>query len=63
MDGAEDPRAMPLAAFIAEVMAILRDDPDGEEIVVKAAQGPRFAERTGTFDQMFNGMNGAFAGV
>lgn len=63
MDGAEDPRAMPLAAFIAEVMAILRDDPDGEEIVVKAAQGPRFAQRNGTFDQMFNGMNGAFAGV
>jgi uncharacterized oxidoreductase len=60
MDGAADPRAMPLQSFIGEVMAILRDDPDGAEIVVKAAQGLRFAERNGTFDQVFGGLNGAF---
>jgi len=60
MDGADDPRAMPLLSFIAEVMAILRDDPDGEEIVVKGAQGLRLAERNGTFDQVFGGMNQAF---
>jgi uncharacterized oxidoreductase len=62
MDGADDPRAMPLASFIAEVMGILRDDPEGEEIVVKAAQGLRLAERKGAFDQVFGRMNGA-AGV
>jgi uncharacterized oxidoreductase len=62
MDGADDPRAMPLLSFIAEVMAILRDDPDGEEIVVKAAQDVRFAERNGTFDELFAGVNGAFEG-
>jgi uncharacterized oxidoreductase len=62
MHGAKDPRAMPLPAFIAEVMAILRDDPDNEEIVVKAAEGLRFAERNGTFDLVFDRMNGAMAG-
>ena len=60
MNGADDPRAMPLDAFIAEVMAILKTDPDGQEILVKAVHGLRFAERNGTFDQVFGGMNGAF---
>jgi uncharacterized oxidoreductase len=63
MDGAKDPRAMPLPAFIEEAMAILKADPNGEEIVVKAAEGLRFAERTGAFDLVFDRMNAALAGV
>jgi uncharacterized oxidoreductase len=63
MDGADDPRAMPLTSFIAEVMAILRDDPEGQEVVVKAAEGLRLAERKGTFDQVFGGMNGQFGEI
>jgi uncharacterized oxidoreductase len=62
MDGADDLRAMPLTSFIAEVMAILRDDLEGEEIVVKAAEGLRWAERKGMFDQVFGRMNGAVGG-
>jgi uncharacterized oxidoreductase len=60
MNGAADPRAMPLAAFIAEVMASLKTDPNSEEIVVKAAEGLRFAERNGASDLVFGRMNGAF---
>jgi uncharacterized oxidoreductase len=62
MDGADDPRAMPLTAFIAEVMAILRDQPDADEILVKTVHALRFAERNGAFDQVYGGMNAAIGG-
>ena len=39
-----DPRAMPLDAFIAEVMTILETKPDATEILVERVKPQRFAE-------------------
>ena len=41
---------MPLPAFIAEIMTILRDDPEATEIVVDRCRPLRFATETGRFD-------------
>ena len=60
MDGAEDPRAMPLKDFIAEVMELLKTD--AKDIYVEKVQPMRFAEKNGAFDATFNGLNGAMAG-
>ena len=54
-----DPRAMPLPAFIADVMTILRDSPDATEIVVDRCRPLRFAAETGRFDAMFATLNEA----
>jgi uncharacterized oxidoreductase len=62
MDGAEDPRAMPLAKFIAEVMDILKTDPTPAEICVENVNGLRLAERQNRFDATFNGLNEAMSG-
>jgi uncharacterized oxidoreductase len=61
MDGADNPRAMPLKQFIAEVMQILETQPTPPEICVENVKRLRFAAENGSFDQIFNGMNGAFA--
>jgi uncharacterized oxidoreductase len=61
MDGANDPRAMPLADFVREVMAILKTQPTPAEICVENVKRLRFAAENGTFDQIFSGMNGAFS--
>ncbi len=57
MDGADDPRAMPLRQFIAEVMRILKAKPTPQEICVENAKRLRFAAENRAFDQVFNGMN------
>jgi uncharacterized oxidoreductase len=44
---AEDPRAMPLAEFIAEVMQILKTQPAATEILVKRVEPLRFAAAGG----------------
>lgn len=44
---AADPRAMPLKDFIAEVMGILRTQPDAREICVQRVYPLRFAEEQG----------------
>ena len=54
-----DPRAMPLDAFIAEVMAILETRPDATEILVERVKPQRFAERNGEYDQLFKQRNEA----
>jgi uncharacterized oxidoreductase len=56
---AVDPNAMPLAAYIAEVMDILEseDHPDGE-ILVEQVRPLRTAERDGRYDSIFARMNG-----
>ncbi|MGI4800612.1 MAG: SDR family oxidoreductase [Janthinobacterium lividum] len=54
-----DPRAMPLPAFIAEVMTILHDDPEAKEIVVDRCRPLRFAAETGRFDTVFGTLNEA----
>lgn len=62
MGGAEDPRAMPLAGFIQEAVGILTGQPDAKEINVQRVYLLRFAERNGTYDATFNGLNDAMAG-
>jgi uncharacterized oxidoreductase len=55
---AADPRAMPLDAFIAEVMQLLAagEHPRGE-IVVERARADRVAERDGRYDAAFAAVN------
>ncbi len=61
MDGADDPRAMPLAAFISEVMQILRQEPTPREICVEKVNFLRRAAEEGRYDGAFSGLNGAMA--
>ena len=63
MNGAEDPRAMPLKQFIAEVMEILKQQPTPPEICVESVKGLRFAAESGKFEQIFNGLNASMADV
>lgn len=60
---ATDSRAMPLADFIAEVMEILRTQPDVKEILVQRVYGLRFAAEKGqaAYDEFFRNMNGAMS--
>lgn len=57
---ANDPRAMPLAEFIAEVMDILTNQPDVKEVVVKQCNPLRYAAETGSFDKAFDAVNSLF---
>ncbi|MGB8291255.1 SDR family NAD(P)-dependent oxidoreductase [Rhizobium ruizarguesonis] len=54
-----DPHAMPLVAYISEVMQLLADpsSPDGE-ILVERVRGERFAERDGDYARRFAIFNG-----
>ena len=60
MDGASDPRAMPLGKFIAEAMEILQTQPAAAEICVENVKRLRFAAESGRYDAVFQGLNGAF---
>ncbi|WP_421361803.1 SDR family oxidoreductase [Agrobacterium rosae] len=55
---ATDERAMPLEAYIAEVMDILTNQPDATEVVVERCKPLRFAAQNGSFDQVFAMVNG-----
>jgi uncharacterized oxidoreductase len=59
IDGASDPRAMPLDKFLAEVMEILKTQPTPAEICVESVKPLRFAAENGNFDVMFQRLNGA----
>lgn len=61
MNGASDPRAMPLDAFIAEVMEILETQPEATEICVENVKGLRFAAETGMYEEIFQRLNEAMA--
>ncbi len=58
---AEDPRAMPLAEFIAEVLEILKTKPDATEICVRNVYPLRFADggNPAKYEQVFQGLNAA----
>jgi uncharacterized oxidoreductase len=58
---ASDPRAMPLDQFIAEVTKILETQPTATEICVERVKPLRFAEKSGTYDGVFGGLNAAMA--
>jgi uncharacterized oxidoreductase len=57
MDGAEDPRAMSLADFIAEVMQIFKTSPTPAEICVERVKPLRTAAESGRYDAIFTGLN------
>jgi uncharacterized oxidoreductase len=57
---ATDPRAMPLDEFITEVMQLLASPAPSGEILVKRVEPLRWAEKNGTFDQIFTTMNSGF---
>jgi uncharacterized oxidoreductase len=61
MNGASDPRAMPLNKFIAEVMEILKTQPAASEICVENVKPLRFAAEGGHYDSVFRGLNQAMA--
>jgi uncharacterized oxidoreductase len=57
MDGFNNPRAMPLAKFIAEAMEILKTQPTPPEICVENVKTLRFAAESGNFDTIFARLN------
>ncbi len=59
MTGADDPRAMPLGKFIAEVMSILRAQPTPREICVENVKTLRFSAESGKYDAIYQGLNAA----
>ena len=59
LNGASDPRAMPLEGFIAEVMEILKTQPAASEICVENVKRLRFAAESGHYDSVFQGLNAA----
>jgi uncharacterized oxidoreductase len=61
MNGADDPRAMPLDAFLAEVMGILQTRPEALEICVENVKGLRFAAEGGKYAGVFKGLIDAMA--
>ncbi len=58
----QDPRAMPLADYIAEVMQILRSQPDIKEICVRRVDLLRYAGGLdpAKYDETFHGLNAGF---
>jgi uncharacterized oxidoreductase len=60
LDGAEDPRAMPLTDFIAETMALLTAQPTPPEIAVERVHPLRFAAESGHYDTVFERLNSSF---
>ena len=63
LNGASDPRAMPLKEFIAEVMEIFRTQPGAAEICVERVKPLRFAAEGGHYDSVFLGLNDAMRNV
>jgi len=58
---ATDERAMPLEAFITEVMDILTNRPDEKEVVVERCKPLRFSVENGAFDKVFQMVNSIHA--
>lgn len=51
--GTDNERAMPLDQFVAEAMSLLDSQPDAQQILVERVKRQRFAEATGTYDEVF----------
>lgn len=58
---ANDPHAMPLKAFIDEVMAIFEHSPGADEVLVERVKPLRFAEVNGGYAQFFGQFNDQMA--
>jgi len=63
LNGASDPRAMPLDRYIAEVMEILRSEPAVQEICVENVKRLRLAAERGQYAATFRGLNDGFRSV
>jgi uncharacterized oxidoreductase len=57
MDGASDPRAMPLDQYLTEVMEILKNQPKAVEICVERVKPLRFAAESGQYPSIFQSFN------
>jgi uncharacterized oxidoreductase len=57
---ATDPNAMPLSAFINEVMQIVETQPDAPEVLVQRVHRQRFAAEKGqaSYQELFAQING-----
>ena len=62
-DQAADANAMPLDDYIAETMAILRDQPDATEICVSRVRPIRNAEASGQYDALYTRLNATMPGA
>lgn len=58
-----DPRAMPLEDYITETMSLLQTQPQAKEIVVERVKMFRFAERDGTYDDIYPRFNEAITAM
>jgi uncharacterized oxidoreductase len=56
-----DARAMPLDEYISETIALLQSRPEADEIIVERVKGFRFAERQGTYDDIYATFNQAMS--
>jgi uncharacterized oxidoreductase len=54
----DDPHAMPLDDYIAEVMGLIETQPDAREIQVERVKFLRYAEVRGEYDQVVGVLNG-----
>lgn len=59
MGGASDPHAMPLDAFIAEVMELIKSHPTATEICVENVKHLRYAGESINYEKIFKTLNGA----
>jgi uncharacterized oxidoreductase len=50
-----------LDEYVNETMTLLQTQPQADEIVVERAKGFRFAERDGTYDNIYHGFNETMA--
>ena len=56
-----DPMAMPLKDFLAEMTGILKNSPDATEIIVERVKPLRFAEASGGYDALYEKFNETMA--
>jgi uncharacterized oxidoreductase len=52
-----DPMAMPLADYLRETFAVLRDQPNVKEVIIDRVKPLRTAPESGDFDNFFNTFN------
>lgn len=55
--GSTNPHAMPLDAYIAESMSLLKSQPTADEICVEGVKFLRFAAESGQYDTVFSRLN------
>lgn len=56
-----NPTALPMGAFVDEVIGIITQEPSPNEVVVEAAQHLRWAERDGSYVEQLEGRSAALA--